>query len=44
MVQQSLIDVGPAVSQPLIEARGGQPRLRQGRDDVGLLVLPTAPA
>ena len=41
MVQESLIDVGPAVSQRLIEAQGGQLRLRQGRHELSfLLALP----
>jgi PAS domain S-box-containing protein len=38
MVQKSLIDVGPAVSQRLIEALGGQLRLRQGRHELSFLV------
>jgi len=45
MVQESLIDVGPAVSQRLVEALGGQLRLRQGRGDLGFVVsLPPAQA
>jgi hypothetical protein len=45
MVQESLIDVGPAVSQRLIEAQGGRLRLRQGRHELSFLVaLPPAPA
>jgi PAS domain S-box-containing protein len=39
MVQESLIDVGPAVSQRVIEALGGQLRLRQGRHELGFLVV-----
>ena len=43
MVQESLIDVGPAVSQRLIEAQGGQLRLRQARHELSFLVaLPPA--
>jgi PAS domain S-box-containing protein len=43
MVQESLVDVGPAVSQRLIEAQGGHLRLRQGRHELGFLVtLPAA--
>ncbi|MBI4637114.1 MAG: GAF domain-containing protein [Candidatus Rokubacteria bacterium] len=44
MVQESLIDVGPAVSQRLIEAFGGRLRLRQSRHELAFLVtLPAAP-
>jgi PAS domain S-box-containing protein len=43
MVQESLIDVGPAVSQRLIEALGGHLRLRQGRHELAFMVtLPVA--
>ncbi len=43
MVQESLIDVGPAVSQRLIEAQGGRLQVRQGRQDVAFQVtLPHA--
>jgi hypothetical protein len=42
MVQESLIDVGPAVSQRLIEALGGQLRVRQTRHELAFLV--TLPA
>jgi len=38
MVQESLIDVGPAVSQRLVEAMGGQLRLRHGRHDLSFLI------
>jgi len=38
MVQESLIDVGPAVSQRLLEAQGGQLRLRQARHELSFLV------
>src|SRR5207247_1616700 len=34
MVQESLIDVGPAVSQRLVEAVGGQLTVRQGRHEL----------
>ncbi|MBI1963589.1 MAG: hypothetical protein HYS37_09470 [Candidatus Rokubacteria bacterium] len=45
MVQESLIEVGPAVSQRLVEALGGQLRLRQGRNELAFLVaLPLAAA
>lgn len=44
MVQESLIDVGPAVSQRLIEALGGQLRLRQTRHELAFQVtLPAMP-
>ncbi len=43
MVQESLIDVGPAVSQRLVEAVGGQLTLRHGRNELGFVVsLPLA--
>jgi PAS domain S-box-containing protein len=42
MVQESLIDVGPAVSQRLIEALGGRVKLRQTRHELAFLV--TLPA
>jgi C4-dicarboxylate-specific signal transduction histidine kinase len=43
MVQESLIDVGPAVSQRLIEALGGRLRTRQTRHELSFLVtLPSA--
>jgi len=43
MVQESLIEVGPAVSQRLIEALGGTLRYRQGRHELAFLVsLPVA--
>lgn len=38
MAQESLLDVGPAVSQRLLEAQGGQLRLRQGRHELAFLV------
>jgi len=41
MVQESLIDVGPAVSQRLIEAQGGRLQFRQGRHDLAFhIALP----
>jgi len=44
MVQESLIDVGPAVSQRLVEALGGRLRLRQTRHELAFLVtLPAMP-
>jgi two-component system, NtrC family, sensor histidine kinase AtoS len=43
MVQESLIDVGPAVSQRLIEALGGRLRHRQTRHELAFIVsLPSA--
>jgi polar amino acid transport system substrate-binding protein len=43
MVQESLIDVGPAVSQRLVEALGGRLQMRQTRHELSFLVtLPTA--
>jgi PAS domain S-box-containing protein len=43
MVQENLIEVGPAVSQRLIEALGGQLQVRQGRHEVAFQVtLPPA--
>jgi PAS domain S-box-containing protein len=42
MVQESLIDVGPAVSQRLVEALGGRLRMRQTRHELAFLV--TLPA
>jgi PAS domain S-box-containing protein len=45
MVQESLIDVGPAVSQRLIEALGGRLRHRQTRHELAFVVsLPPAVA
>ena len=45
MVQESLIDVGPAVSQRLVEALGGRLTVRQGRHDLAFYVsLPPAMA
>src|SRR5262245_3267162 len=45
VVQESLIDVGPAVSQRLIEAVGGRLRVRQGRHELAFQVtLPPATA
>ena len=43
MVQESLIDIGPAVSQRIVEALGGRLELRQGRHDVAFVMrLPAA--
>jgi PAS domain S-box-containing protein len=43
MVQESLIDVGPAVSQRLVEALGGHLRVRQAKHELSFLVtLPAA--
>ncbi|OGL17091.1 MAG: hypothetical protein A3F92_03505 [Candidatus Rokubacteria bacterium RIFCSPLOWO2_12_FULL_71_22] len=43
MVQESLIDVGPAVSQRLVEAVGGHLRIRHGRNELAFLIsLPPA--
>jgi PAS domain S-box-containing protein len=44
MVQESLIDVGPAVSQRIVEALGGQLRLRQGRHELAFLLTLAAQA
>ena len=43
MVQESLIDIGPAVSQRIVEALGGRLELRRGRHDVSFVMrLPVA--
>jgi len=43
MVQESLIDIGPAVSQRIVEALGGHLALREGRHDVAFVMrLPAA--
>jgi PAS domain S-box-containing protein len=43
MVKESVIDIGPAVSQRLVEALGGRLELRQGRHDVAFVLrLPVA--
>jgi polar amino acid transport system substrate-binding protein len=45
MVQESLIDVGPAVSQRLIEQLGGRLSVRQGKHDLSFIIsLPPAAA
>jgi PAS domain S-box-containing protein len=45
MVQESLIDVGPAVSQRLVEALGGRLSVRPGRHELAFLIsLPPAMA
>lgn len=38
MAQESLIHVGPAISQRIVEALGGELRLRQGRHELAFLV------
>ena len=43
MVQESLIAVGPAVSQRIVEALGGHVRLRQGRHELAFLVTLPVP-
>jgi nitrogen fixation/metabolism regulation signal transduction histidine kinase len=43
MVQENLIDIGPAVSQRIVEALGGRLTLRQGRHDLAFVMrLPAA--
>jgi len=43
MVQENLIDIGPAVSQRIVEAMGGRLELRHGRHDVAFVMrLPAA--
>lgn len=45
MVQESLVDLGPAVGQRLVEALGGHLRFRQTRNDLSFVVtLPAAKA
>ncbi|MEK6665519.1 MAG: GAF domain-containing protein [candidate division NC10 bacterium] len=45
VVQESLIDVGPCVSQRIIEAQGGKLEARQGRGETSFVAtLPVAPA
>jgi PAS domain S-box-containing protein len=39
MVQESLIDVGPAVSQRLVEALGGRLSVRHARNELAFVVL-----
>jgi PAS domain S-box-containing protein len=38
MVQEGLVDVGPAVSQRLVEAVGGRLRVRQGRHELAFQI------
>jgi K+-sensing histidine kinase KdpD len=38
MVQENVIDIGPAVSQRIVEALGGRLELRHTRHDVGFVV------
>ena len=43
MAQESLIEVGPAVSQRLIEAQGGRLTIRRGRHELSFQIsLPPA--
>ena len=43
VVQENLIDIGPAVSQRIVEAVGGRLTLRQGRHDIAFVIsLPAA--
>lgn len=43
VVQENLIDVGPCVSQRIVEAQGGQLEARQDRGEVSfIMILPTA--
>jgi len=43
MVQENVIDIGPAVSQRIVEALGGRLEVRQGRHDVAFVLrLPAA--
>jgi nitrogen-specific signal transduction histidine kinase len=45
MAQESLIDLGPAVSQRVIEAQGGQLRARPGQHEFGFdITLPVDPS
>ncbi len=45
VVQESLFDVGPCVSQRIIEAQGGKLEARQGRGEISFVAtLPVAPA
>jgi PAS domain S-box-containing protein len=45
VVQESLIDVGPCVSQRIIEAQGGKLEARQGRGETTFVAtLPVAPS
>ena len=43
VVQESLIDVGPSVSQRIIEAQGGHVEVKRGKDEVSFVVLLPAP-
>jgi hypothetical protein len=42
-VQESLIDVGPSVSQRIIEAQGGHVEVKRGKDEVSFVVWLPAP-
>ncbi len=45
VVQESLIDVGPCVSQRIVEAQGGKLEARQGRGEITFVaLLPVAPS
>ncbi|MBI2528451.1 MAG: GAF domain-containing protein [Candidatus Rokubacteria bacterium] len=45
VVQQNLIDVGPCVSQRIVEAQGGRLQAKQGRSEVSFTAeLPGAPS
>ena len=45
VVQESLIDVGPCVSQRIMEAQGGKLEARQGRGETTFVAtLPVAPS
>ena len=44
-MQENLIDVGPCVSQRIIEAQGGRLEVKQARSDVSFTaILPVAQA
>ncbi|HLC40608.1 MAG TPA: GAF domain-containing protein [Methylomirabilota bacterium] len=43
VVQESLIDVGPSVSQRIIEAQGGHVEVKRGKDEVSFVVSLPAP-
>jgi C4-dicarboxylate-specific signal transduction histidine kinase len=38
MVQESLIEVGPAVSQRIVESLGGRLQVRQGRHELSFFI------
>ena len=39
VMQESLIDVGPSVSQRIVEAQGGHVEVKRGKDEVSFVVL-----